>query len=254
MSGSKGLSDPATSVTTTPSHAMHRPTFRPGLFRFSGQTLLGSLIFLLVALPFLEDLRWGRLAGSALFSLMILSALLAVGGRRGVLVAGLLVLTPALVFHWLYHLPFFGEGDPLPLISMALAVGFTAFQLLRFILRARKVDSEVLCAAISVYLLAAMLWAEFYLLVDITVPASFSITGSGSGPHVLSRFNAIYFSFATLTTSAFGDIVPASRYAKSLASLESVTGVLYIAVLISRLVSLYQRSDADSGGREKKEG
>ncbi len=183
---------------------------------------------------------------------MLLSALLAVGGRRGVLVAGFLVLSPALVLKWLYHMPLFGEEDPLPLISMALAVGYTGVQLLRFILRARKVDSEVLCAAISVYLLAALLWAEFYLLVDIAKPGSFAFTSAAPGAHPLTRFNAVYFSFATLTTSAFGDIVPISRYARTLAYLESVTGVLYIAVLISRLVSLYQRPETGAAGHAKK--
>lgn len=224
---------------------MHLPrTRRKGLFRFSGQTLLGSLIFLFIAYPFVDEVKWGQPGASLLFTFILLASLLAVGGRRGVLIAGLVIFAPALAIRWLHHMPFLGKQDPIPLLSMSLAIGFTAIQLLRFILRAKRVDSEVLCSAISVYLLMALFWAHLYLLVDNLDPGSFSSGQWEPSGAPLSIFDSIYFSLSTLTTASYGDIAPLSRYARALTSLEAVGGVLYMAVLISRLVSLYSKTPA----------
>jgi hypothetical protein len=55
----------------------------------------------------------------------------------------------------------------------------------------------------------------------------------------MGGFNAFYFSFSTLTTVGFGDITPMSKIARTLAVMEAVTGTLYLAILISRLVGMY---------------
>lgn len=56
---------------------------------------------------------------------------------------------------------------------------------------------------------------------------------------MLDGFNAFYFSFTTLCTVGYGDITPVSRGAKMMAVLEAITGLFYVAVLISRLVSIH---------------
>jgi len=55
----------------------------------------------------------------------------------------------------------------------------------------------------------------------------------------MTRFNAFYYSFMTLTTVGYGDITPVSNVARILAVMESTSGTLFIGVLIARLVSLY---------------
>jgi len=213
--------------------------FKKGLFRFSGRQLLASLVALLVAYPFFESFPGGDYLASSLFSVVLLSSLFAVGGRRRVLIAGIVLMSPALTFRWLPHFTSIGKDTTVPLISMALAISFTTWQLLRFVLRARMVDAEVLCSGISIYLLAGMLWAQFYLLAQAVAPGSFSVPSRLSGARELTSFDALYFSLCTLTTAGYGDIAPVSRHARSLASLEALCGVLYLTVLVSRLVSLY---------------
>ena len=56
-----------------------------------------------------------------------------------------------------------------------------------------------------------------------------------------SRMTALYFSFVTLATLGYGDIVPRSDVARGLAIVEGVGGQLFLAVLVARLVSLYGR-------------
>jgi hypothetical protein len=88
--------------------------------------------------------------------------------------------------------------------------------------------------AIAAYLLLGVIWAQAFSLVELLRPGAFSgavgVTGS---PHPW-----LYFSFMTLTTVGYGDILPVHPAARSLAMLEAVTGPLYIAVLLARLVSL----------------
>ena len=145
-----------------------------------------------------------------------------------------------------------GKEEPVPFISMALAISFTLWQLSRFVVRAGRVDSEVLCSGISIYLLAGLLWADLYLLTQSAIPGSFSTSAQLSGERELRPFDAVYFSLCTLTTASYGDIVPVSRHARSLASIESLCGVLYLAVLVSRLVSLYVRTSAPSASDSSK--
>jgi voltage-gated potassium channel Kch len=64
----------------------------------------------------------------------------------------------------------------------------------------------------------------------------------------MSGFTAIYFSFITLTTVGYGDIVPVSTVARMLTSTEAMTGTLFMAVLIARLVSLYSTQPPTDGG------
>ena len=59
----------------------------------------------------------------------------------------------------------------------------------------------------------------------------------------MDGFNAFYFSFITLSTVGYGDITPVSRIARWLAAMEAMTGLLYVAVLIARLVALYRSGE-----------
>lgn len=88
--------------------------------------------------------------------------------------------------------------------------------------------------AIAVYLLLGLAWAHGYAIVDTLIPGSFhSTVGS-----LFSVSEWYYYSFATLTTLGYGDIVPIKQVSRSLATGEALTGQLYLTVLIARLVAL----------------
>jgi voltage-gated potassium channel len=103
------------------------------------------------------------------------------------------------------------------------------------------VDSERLLAALDAYLLAGLVFGVCYWVLERSWPASF---GSPSASD-LDLARAIYFSFVTIATLGYGDIVPASDAARGLAVLEAVGGQMYVAVLVARLVSLYSRQAGD---------
>jgi Ion channel len=107
----------------------------------------------------------------------------------------------------------------------------------RHALRARLVDAERIFAALDAYLLAGLIFAICYWLLDHTWPASFGAAAESD----LDLAHAIYFSFLTITTVGYGDVVPLSDSARGLAILEAVGGQMYLAVLVARLVSLYSQ-------------
>jgi hypothetical protein len=94
-----------------------------------------------------------------------------------------------------------------------------------------------LFGGVAAYLLIGLTWAEAYRLTDLLSPNSFHGLHWEPRAHNLSSF--VYFSIATLTTAGYGDIVPLSIPARSLANMESLSGQLFPAILIARLFSLY---------------
>ena len=110
---------------------------------------------------------------------------------------------------------------------------FAAAAALRFAMGATLVDAEHLYAVLSAYLLAGIFLGLFYWVLQQIWPHTFAVTGD------FSRMSAIYFSFVTLATLGYGDIVPRSDLARGLAIVEGVGGQLFLAVLVARLVSLY---------------
>ena len=125
------------------------------------------------------------------------------------------------------------------LIAGLALIAFVVANLLRFVLRAPSVNTEVLCASISAYLMLGLLWTVAYWLVAQVTPNAFAFNTNTGTKETMVGFNAFYFSFITLSTVGYGDIAPVSRIARWLAATEAMTGLLYVTVLIARLVSLY---------------
>jgi hypothetical protein len=117
-----------------------------GAARYSAVKLLVALGLLFVSAPLVQDLPHGDLVESVLLTLVMVSAVRVVGSRRKVLILALVFLTPALAGKWINHF----RPDLLhPAIFLAAAVAFFAFvitRLLAFIVRAPRVDANVLCA------------------------------------------------------------------------------------------------------------
>ena len=99
-----------------------------------------------------------------------------------------------------------------------------------------KITYHRIMGAISLYLLVGMTFVALFTFVGLVVPKSFS--GLSFKDNLALASNLNYFSFVTLTTTGYGDIVPVHPIARSLCNLESIIGQLYPATLLARLVSL----------------
>ena len=120
-------------------------------------------------------------------------------------------------------------------IVYALCLGMAAFFILRDILSCQHITADTIRGGICAYLLIGFFWALLYTIVASFDEGAFSQTASETKFYS----QAIHFSFTTLTTLGYGDIVPLSPLATMLANLEAIIGQLYPSTLIAVLVGNY---------------
>ena len=206
--------------------------------RFSSIELLCAITAMFVIFPFVEPLRSGALIESILLTVVLISAVLAVASRKRVLIVAAVLALPTLLARWVHHF----RPDLIPpeifLVGAIAVVVLVIASLLRFVMAAPAVNMEVLCAGISAYLLLAVAWTFGYWLVTELVPDAFAFNASIKGEMSIKGVDGLYFSLVTLSTLGYGDISPVSKVARMLAGMEAITGPLYLAVLIARLVAL----------------
>jgi voltage-gated potassium channel Kch len=190
------------------------------------------LLFTLVTVPILNVFKSGGILIDSLLAANLIAAVMPVNieKNRSILLTVMIVVWVARPLAlWLDH-------KTLSVITVGIwtLIGlFAAAAALRYAFRARTVDAEHVYAALSAYLLAGLYFGLLYWVLEQLQSGSFATPGN------FSRITAIYFSFVTLATLGYGDIVPRTDVARSLAVVEAVGGQLFLAVLVARLVSLY---------------
>jgi hypothetical protein len=125
---------------------------------------------------------------------------------------------------------------------------FATAVILRSVVTAAKVTIETLYGAIAAYVLLGLTWGAVYFLTESLWPASFHspiLPGSQ-----ISAPDFVFFSFVTLTTIGYGDVIPAAGIAKSLVIVEAVAGIMYPAVMIARLIALHS-ANPEEASRER---
>jgi voltage-gated potassium channel len=195
-----------------------------------------ALLIIIVAMMLVLPL----IAGDelALFSMKVAVSIILVFGiyvgrrlRRDLIVGAALGI-PVLVGRWL---PQYSTD-----IRMFLAIDI----LTAAFLSARRVTLDTIAGAMCSYCLIGLAWAFVYRAMFVInphafvfAPGSFHIfeNNSRSEPQLM---NFAYFSFATLTTTGFGDVTPAVGVSRAISVLEAVAGQFFLAILIARLVSL----------------
>jgi len=179
-----------------------------------------------------------------LLSTTLIAAVYAVSGSRKHTIIAAIIGTMVVIFMFA---DFVHSSIFLNLCSsvlLAVFFIFTLIQTLIYVIRGQKVTRDKIYGAISVYFLIGMAWSPLYRLVYINDHSAFS--GAQSAYVGVHHFDFIYYSFETICTLGFGDILPISGIARALTLLEAMTGVLYMAVMISRLVTLYKANKEES--------
>ncbi len=194
-----------------------------------------SALLLIVAfvLPPLVPPGSGRsLAGDVVYALLLISGVQALAERgltRRLLMPVAVITIAVDLGSWVLPVaePWVqGTGFLSLLLLLGIVLGQT--------LRSGPITFHRIQGAVAAYVLLGVIWAYAYALLALLRPGAFSGPVSpADGPRAW-----LYFSFVTLTTVGYGDVLPVHPTARSLAVLEAVTGPLYLAILISRLVSL----------------
>ncbi|MBX9787075.1 MAG: potassium channel family protein [Alphaproteobacteria bacterium] len=123
----------------------------------------------------------------------------------------------------------------------AAFLAFVIGVLLHLLFTTTYVTKDVIYAALSVYFLVGILYGITFMLLESAFPGSFALQQLLGDSISYTTFgqDLIYFSFVTLTTSGYGDIVPLSQPAKFLSVLEAISGQIYLTVMIARLIGMH---------------
>jgi voltage-gated potassium channel len=202
--------------------------------------LLILLLGIFILSPFIVLYYYGPTILNVIAAAVLLSATYAVSARKGFLIFALSLsgVSTVLTF-WLaaapsYWLVVTSHG------TLVILISFFAIAILGYVLRSGKVTADKIYAAICVYLLFGYAWAFVYSLIEEVQPGSFTSVTSMPANDIVSRVMQMrYFSFVTLSTVGYGDIVPHTPAARTMALLEAMLGQFYLVALIGRLVGLH---------------
>lgn len=201
--------------------------------KFTSLGLLLFIVFFFVIAPFFSRGDSARLVlDLSLILLLITSVYMCSDNKRTLLFAALLA-SPALIR--LVH-PSVVVNE----ITLSFNAGFFAlviYVLLKRLFQSKHITMDVIYAAVTVYILIGVFWGILYMLLEYFWPGSFLLPQSP----MYAEFgqDLLYYSFITLTTVGYGDILPLSQPAKSFATLEAMTGPLYLSILVARLVGMH---------------
>jgi len=210
--------------------------------------LLLLTVFIMPALGFGEaNERW---YGNVVSSILLIAGIAVAWHRRGLFIGSAIVGGIAILIRWI---AFWNPGRPWTMraeVATLVAVLVISFILLMRIFRRRgAITYTTIQAAISIYLLFGIAWANAYLIVMQLNPHAFRSDVSLS---YTSPTAWLYYSYVTLTTLGYGEITPVSDAARVLAIGEALTGQLYLAVLIARLIGMQLIASQEQSARNSK--
>ena len=200
--------------------------------------LLIVLVFRFLTSPFLEK-TIGFIVSSFIMLLAIISIIRIFCLQKYLFfiyasVASLAFFTEMIAsFNLIYNL-----NIPLILFTLiiySLYLGIAIWLIMKEVFLASQVTLDAIFGGISIYLLIGFVWSFFYGILEIFSPDAFS----QSFLLEQSYAKTIYFSFTTLTTLGYGDIVPVQDFALVLTNMEAIIGQMYPAIFIATLVGSY---------------
>lgn len=200
--------------------------------------LLTLLILFFIVNPFLADNRISNIILFIVFSSVIFISLYVVSSNKFLRYFALFFaifsyasyyyviwINPdkfAYIFHFIFNFLF--------LSSLSYTIIYSVVQ-------QKEISADTLFGAVCGYLLIGLIWTYVYLVIASIDPTSFSIHLNHDGTRArIDHF--IYYSFVTLTTTGYGDILAMKSIARTFSWLEAVVGQVYLAVWISQLVGL----------------
>ena len=202
--------------------------------------LLLSLVFFLVLVHPLD--KYGRIGEpvvAVLFSMILIAAAFELSHQQVLRRVAVPLVACVILVRLGAH--FYPTMRPLIIAHHALSTAFFGFMsvaLFAYLGRPGVITSGRLYASVSLYLILGIFWFSVYSLIETIHAGSFVLMAPQATN--VTRAALLYFSLITLTTVGYGDVLPATPTARGFAALEGVSGVLYLAITVARLVAAYQ--------------
>jgi hypothetical protein len=207
------------------------------LWRQPSAVLLAVQLIGVLLYPFMDETAIGRAAISSFALIVLFLAVRAVQATPALTRIAVLLGVPIVI------LTILEVVDPLNteviLWSSVLHAAFyfyTTFALLRYMFRDRFVTTDELWATGATFTVLAWAFAHTFMAVQVIWPGSFSAAIAPDAQR--TWFEMLFLSFTNLTSVGLSDIVPVLPQARSWVMIEQVVGLMYVALVISRIVGL----------------
>lgn len=171
------------------------------------------------------------------FSLIVMAGALSVVGKRPITLLVLGFAVAAFVTRWTRRAMPEANLDPADILLSLIFLAILSALVMRQIFRRGHISVHRVQGAVAVYLLLGLVWACLYELVEIHRTGAFQ-TLTVPVPQNVRTPILVYFSFSTLTTVGYADVVAVHPVARSLAMPEALTGQLFPVILIARPVAM----------------
>jgi voltage-gated potassium channel Kch len=202
-----------------------------------------SLLAFILVTPLVQGFVGIQILWNIFLTGILLSGVHAVSENKWRVYTASLLALPMLLHLWSAY--FVETNLHVVIVGSLCGVLFFAYMIVNilvFIYRQDKVTRDLIAGAIVVYLLMAIMWTFIYRVVETVHPGSFTIPTAD----IHERMRFIYFSLVTITTLGYGDVVPKTSLATSLATLEAVVGQLYLVTTVAWLVGVRVSQSTES--------
>ena len=209
----------------------------------------GALLLLLIVTYVMSALSRGRLIDALQILLFTSAALLALRNssvsRKTVrLIIGVAIVGMAVMFGLSVSPATGATGTGIANVWTALVLLFAVVEIVRRVLAFSTVTIQSIYGVLSAYLILGLMFAAFYAAMYHLSGHAFFVNGEQNNTQ-----NFQYFSFTTLTTLGYGDYTAAQNGARAIAVLEALTGQIFLATLVARLVAAFRTPSGPAGLR-----
>ncbi len=223
------------------------------LFRkYQFTILLLSLLLNILLIPTVASLssdqfpNIGSVALSASITLLMIIAIFVTSKNRLTKAIALSLMLPALALMWTkVGITHSSWQYILQQLLLASFLSLVAISLIKHVFSCKKVTFDLINAALCAYLIIGFLWVSLYCVIESIHPGSFLLPEDGLGAFIGQDQNGdlfsrqLYFSFVTLLTLGYGDLVPVHSVMRLLTITEAFVGQVFLVVLVARLVGVH---------------
>lgn len=193
------------------------------------------LLFILVP-PYLPSSYWGGIIITILLSIMTIQSVYILVEKEKNLKYGFAIGFAVLVIIWVTHFLETPNADnEISNILLFLYFSYILFILITHLIKSKEVNLNMIIMAITIYLLMAIEGGFIFAVLNQLYDNAFNI----SGDVTFTLIDYIYYSFITLTTLGYGDVLPMIEETRIPAALLATLGQIYMAVIVAVLVGKY---------------
>lgn len=207
------------------------------------RNLIFFLLLYVVGCPFLAPYPSLAVLAHISLSMALFAAVYAVNKQRHQRSVAIALLVPLMALYWLGIYDVISFSRLGANLLFAVFYGLLVYSFTVQIKHSREVNSNVLFATFSLYLIIGLFWGSLYTLLNEVSPGAYSGALLENTQNSFHVFN--YFSFITLTTLGYGDITPQTTGASSLCQMEAIVGQFFTAVVVAWLVGMHVTNKHD---------